>query len=43
MGKKREGWICDFCHKKKDTLYFKGKKQICGDCRRKEDKEAEKI
>ncbi len=31
----KENWICDFCHKEKDTLYFHGKKQICEDCRRK--------
>ena len=34
MNQEKE-WQCDFCHKEKDTLYFKGKKQICEECRRK--------
>ena len=33
--RKKENWICDFCHKKKDTLYFRGSKQICEECRKK--------
>lgn len=32
---KRENWMCDFCHKQKDTLYFHGKRQICEECRKK--------